>query len=106
MIYASPVDRKTGIIGDFEMTLYFGKNPQIAGLLKTNLEIIKELFVFAKIGMSLSEITKKGLLIIKEKGLSNNVLSINDPTSTNIGHTIPFSYEKLSKSEKNIIKAV
>jgi hypothetical protein len=104
MAYASPVDKKTGIIGDFEMTIYFGKNPQIIDHFKKNLQIVNELFSFAQIGMTLSDIATKGHKIIKGKGLSNSIFSINDSTSTNIGHTIPFSYESRTGSEFKVFK--
>lgn len=28
-VYASPVDKKTGMIGDWGMTIYFGRDPEI-----------------------------------------------------------------------------
>lgn len=38
--YASPVDKKSGTIGDFSLTLYFGKNPEIKQLLQYCLKLI------------------------------------------------------------------
>lgn len=104
MLYASPVDRKTGIIGDFETTVYFGNNNQIKDHLKVNLEIIHALFDYAQVGMTLSDIAKKGMEFIEKKRLSNNILSINDSTNTNIGHTIPFSYEEINNQEKELLR--
>jgi hypothetical protein len=55
-VYASPVNQKTGMIGDFGLTLYFGTNQQIKNHLKTCLSIDKKVFEYSQVGMQLSEI--------------------------------------------------
>lgn len=104
MLYASPVDKKTGIIGDFETTIYFGKKKKTKKHLKTNIEIIKKIYDYLQIGMPFSQIVSMANKEFKNQGLTNEVLSINDPTNTNIGHTIPFSYEEISLEENDILK--
>ncbi|MDO8583504.1 MAG: M24 family metallopeptidase [bacterium] len=103
LLYAGPVHRESGIIGDFEMTLYFGKNKNIINQLKTNLDIINKIFENAKIGTRLSEIASKADKLLKRNDLINTIYSISDPTNSNIGHTIPFSYEDMKDKEKKIL---
>jgi hypothetical protein len=105
LLYASPVDKKSGIIGDFEMTLYFGNNEIIKNQLKTNLDIIYKTFEEVKEGMSFSDVCLTGSKLLRQNKLVNIVYSISDPTSTNLGHTIPFSYEGMTSKEKDILKS-
>lgn len=105
LLYSSPVDKESGIIGDFEMTIYFGKNKIIKNQLKTNLNIIYKTFEELKKDMMLSEICLIGSRLLKQSKLENIVYSISDPASTNLGHTIPFSYEKMTFQERKILKA-
>ena len=101
--YASPVDRQSGIIGDTEVMVYLGKNKEVRNTLKSTININKEIFEFVKIGQKFSEIAKFANKLITRKGFTNNILSTNDPQSTNIGHTIPATYEDWTTNEKNII---
>src|SRR6266702_1882195 len=52
--YASPVDKRTGILGDFGVTLYFGNKSDIKKLLKMCLTLDQEIFQSAQIGMKIS----------------------------------------------------
>ncbi|EKD85763.1 MAG: hypothetical protein ACD_37C00630G0007 [uncultured bacterium] len=104
LLYSSPVDKKSGIIGDFEMTLYFGKNKIIKNQLKTNLDIIKKIFEEAKKDMRLSDICLIGSKLLKQNKFVNIVYSVTDPTSTNLGHTVPFSYEDMNAKERKLLK--
>jgi hypothetical protein len=98
-VYASPVNKKTGMIGDFGLTLYFGTNQQIKNHLKTCLSIDKKVFEYSQVGMQLSEIYNYTQKLFLAKSLKNNISSPTDPTKTNIGHTIPASYENWSDDE-------
>jgi hypothetical protein len=105
MLYFGSVDKKSGVIGDFEVTLYFGKNKIIQNQLKTNLDIIHMTFEYTKQGTKLSEIYTRVNKLLKKNKLVNIIYSISDPTNTNIGHTVPFSYEDLTVQEKKILKS-
>jgi len=105
LLYAGPVDKKSGVIGDFEMTLYFGKNENIQNQLKTNLDIIYQIFKNAKPDMMLSDIYAYGNTLLKKNNLVNIIYSVSDPTNTNIGHTVPFSYENMTVQEEKILKS-
>lgn len=103
-LYASPVDKKTGIIGDFGLTLYFGKNKKIQNHLKNCLKINQEIFNFATIGIRFSKLYAFTKNLLKSKGFVSDLLSVSDPTKTNIGHTIPAVLEDWSGNELKIFK--
>jgi len=97
--YASPVDKKMGIIGDFQLTIYFGKNPKIIELLKKNLNISKKIFSKISPKIRFRDITGIASKLLKKEGLVNAIYSTSDPINFNIGHTIPFSNESMSDLE-------
>lgn len=104
-VYTSPTDRENGIIGDFQMSIYFGNNSEITNLLKTCLSLDKEIFENIDVGMSFSEITSFSEKLMNEKGMSNDVSSLLYNTITNIpGHTIVGSHGDWSDAEKLVIK--
>lgn len=98
-LFASPIDRETAIAGDFSINIYFGKNPIIIDNMKRSLEVDYKIYDFLKIGQTFSEVFLYAGSLIDQAGMKNNIVSITDPDSLNIGHTIPFSYEDLSKEE-------
>lgn len=103
--YASPVNRAIGIIGDFGMSLYFGQKPEVFSHLRNCLEITKKIAESIRIGMTFSEIYQSAQDLFEESGTTNKITSITDPASTNIGHTIPFSYEQMSEEEKGVLES-
>lgn len=102
--FASPVDRKTGIIGDFGMTLYFGDDPEIIHHLKICLQLDQEIYEKMQVGMSFSKVSQIAEEQLELHGLINKVTSITDPAGVNIGHTLPASYEDWSSEEFAIIQ--
>lgn len=103
-IYASPVNKLSGIIGDFGMTIYKGNNQKIINHLKTCLEITEKTAEYAEVGMEFKDVYNYCQNLMSKKGLNNNrMLAINDKTKTNIGHSIPFSHELPTEQELNII---
>jgi hypothetical protein len=104
-VYVSPVNKKTGMIGDFGLTLYFGINQQIKNHLKTCLSIDRKIFKYSQVGMQLSEIYNYTQKLFLVEGLKNNIASPTDPTKTNIGHTIPASYENWNNDEMELFKS-
>jgi hypothetical protein len=103
--YASPVDKETGMIGDFGITLYLGNNPDIQSLVKQTLEIDIALFDTLKAGMEYAAIPKMSAKLMADRNLYNSILAINDPAGTNIGHTFPASDTGWSKSELDILSS-
>lgn len=102
--FASPVHKKTGIIGDFGVTLYFGKNQQVQKLLKTTLQINKRIQKGIKPGQAFSKIFTLAKKEIRKVGLENKITSTTDPASTNIGHTVPASYEKWTEEQTKSLR--
>lgn len=104
-LYTSPVHKDSGIIGDFGMTLYFGKKKEIQNHLKNIYSFDKEIFAFAKEGMMLKDLYNFATTLFQKKHYTNSGwLSQTDPTGINIGHTIPWSNEEQTREERNIIK--
>ncbi len=102
--YASPVNKETGIIGDFGLTLYFGKRPELIEHIKNILNIQKKVFNHAKIGMSLSELYKYAVTLFKKDNLSNDWwLNITDPSGRNMGHSIPSTEKDWSDKEYKLL---
>lgn len=102
-IYASPIAKETGLIGDFGMTLYFGKNEKIKQHIRKAYRIVFQLFNQIEVGMQLSNITGRGKELLAKENLFSELASPSDPTGTNIGHTIPFSYEGPTEEEQKTI---
>lgn len=101
--YASPVDRQTGTIGDFSLTLYFGNKPEIKRLLKYCLDLDKKIFDHAKIGMKIMDVTRFALDKMRKDGMTNDVIALMDKADVNIGHSVPAAYEQWSSEEKKIL---
>ena len=104
LVYASPVDRTTGIIGDFSMTLYFGRDRAVHDHLKKCIALDQEIFNRVEMGMKLSDVAKITLELIEKNSFKNIIVAVNDPTGTNVGHTIPFSYEDMNAEEQKLFQ--
>ena len=91
--YASPVDQKTGVIGDFSITVYLGADPKIASHLQQCLLLNREIFEYIEVGKSFAEVYQFAMGRLRYYGLENDVASLFDPAKSNIGHTIPALYE-------------
>jgi len=106
LAYASNVDLQTGIIGDFGITLYFGSDEKIQQYLKMCYLINKEIFDRVRVGMRLKEVYAVADACVKEKGLQCEHKSITDTTAaSNMGHTIPASYEQWTQNELRLIQS-
>lgn len=104
--YSSPVDKKTGIIGDFGITLYFGEKKEIINHLVLCRKIVQQVFEYVKIGLTFSDIAKymKGLITMYD--LNNLIECKTSPSSADdVGHTIPFIMENISRKEMEILKS-
>lgn len=103
--YASPIDKKTGIIGDFGITLYFGKNKKIINHLILCYKIIQQMFDYVKPGLTFSQIAEYMKNLIASHGLNNEIICKTVPSSAdNVGHTIPFIMENMTEAESEILK--
>ena len=104
ILYASPVSKKTGIIGDFGLTLYFGSAPEVTKHIKNILSIQKKVFNYAKLGMSFSTLYKYADGLFKKNSLSNDWwLNVTDPSGRNMGHTSPSTEKDWSDKEYKLL---
>lgn len=99
--YASPFDKKTGIIGDFQTTLYFGDKPEIIDHLILCREAMRQIFDYVKPGLTFSQVAARMTEIIAAHGLNNKIEYIADlsPADDVVGHTIPFVMENMTNPE-------
>lgn len=102
-LYAGPINRD-GIIGDMEMTLYFGSNKKIIDYLKLYYRLIKQIIDFAETGLTFRAVFEYSEKLFAKHRFVNAIVSMTDPTSKNIGHTIPFVVDEITLEEKNILK--
>jgi len=95
MIYFSPVDRKTKMIGDIGVTIYKGIDLEIQKHIKDSYNAILSIAKYTETGMSFSEICSFTVNTLKGKFKFTKWHAINsDPNQTvNLGHTIPGSFE-------------
>ncbi len=103
-LYVGPVDRASGMIGDFGMTLYFGQDIKIINHLISSYKAIKETFEGLHEGMQLKDAASLGHDILMKKGLLSNLVSTSDPAGSNIGHTIPFTESEITPDERLLIR--
>lgn len=102
-LYAGPINRD-GIIGDMEMTLYFGRDKEIIDYLELYYRLIKQIIDFTEIGLTFRAVFEYSEKLFANHGFVNAIVSRTDPTSKNIGHTIPFVVDEMTLEEKNILK--
>jgi hypothetical protein len=101
-LFASPVDKESGIIGDFGLSIYLGNKNEIKNHLRLCLQINNKIFNYIEIGMPFSMVYGYAMDLIAKYGLTNEITSTTDPTGKDIGHTIPTSYEKWNDDELQV----
>jgi Metallopeptidase family M24 len=102
--YASAVNRETGMIGDFGMTVYTGGNQGIKNHLQQCLQINREIFEHIEVGRTFAEVYQFAMRLLNSYGLSNDITSVVDITGTNIGHTIPALSEGWTNEETQTLR--
>jgi hypothetical protein len=104
IIYASPIDRASGIIGDFGMTIYRGDDPTVHAHLTNCLSTLEGAAELAQVGMEMRELHQMAQDLFSKHDLTNaRTVTWADKTGTNLGHTIPWSYEPPTAEEALII---
>ncbi|MCX6817170.1 MAG: M24 family metallopeptidase [Candidatus Beckwithbacteria bacterium] len=104
-IFASPVDKETGIIGDFGLTVYAGKDKEIINHFKRVYLVNQQIVGEIRSGLKVSEVYNKAIHIFSAVNLTNNVRSSTDIVGTNIGHSIPGTLDPYSETELAVIKS-
>lgn len=94
IVYISPVDRQTGMLGDIGFTIYRGKNAEIQEHIKKCYKTILSIAEKAEVGMKFSDLYKLAGNLFKENlKIIEWMTTTNDPTlGMNLGHTIPGSF--------------
>lgn len=104
--YVSPVDMGSAMVGDYGISIYNGKNKEIQKHFKNCVEILRKTSEFAKVGMELRELYNYYNMLVREYGVKKTHIKLqkqNIKVGDNLGHTIPWSYEKPTKKEQGII---
>ena len=105
IIYASPVDIESGIIGDFGISVCIGCDKKITGHLANCLSVLETVAEQAQIGMEFRELYHFAQKLFTRNGLTNaRTITWTDKVGTNIGHTVPWSYEEPDGLEQEIIQ--
>jgi len=96
VIYLSPINRKTGMIGDFALTIYNGENEEIKKHIKKCYDTILLIAKHAEVGMKFSDLYKFALNSFEsEFKFIGEMTTSSDPNlGINLGHTVPGSFEK------------
>jgi len=94
IIYFSPVERKTNMIGDIGFTLYKGEDDRIKKHIKESYIAILRIAEHATVGMKFSELSAFASNLLKDKLRITEWKTTNsDSTKMNFGHSIPGSFE-------------
>lgn len=95
LVYFSPIDRKTNMIGDIGFTLYVGDNSEIKQHIKNSYNAILEIAKYAEIGMRFPELCEYANNSFQDKFEMTRwaTVNYNKDHNTNLGHTIPGSFE-------------
>jgi hypothetical protein len=103
--FASPTDRHTGLIGDLGGTFYAGPSERIREHLSVSLWVSAQVAAHAQVGMEFRELYHYAQTLISkvDADLRNFVTSATDGGASNIGHTVPWSYEDPSPEAKACI---
>jgi hypothetical protein len=96
-IYVSPVERKAKMIGDIGLSIYKGENETIRRHLKDSRDLVLAAAEKAKVGMRFSHLHATSMKLFNDNGgkVIGWITTNHDPMKTNLGHTVPGSYEKL-----------
>ena len=102
--YSSPVDRKTGYIGDMSVTLYFGKDERIREHFCNCRKAAGDIFEHLDKTDGPAELYDYSLKVFESRGLISNVISRTDSMPSNLGHSFthlkdPSVVSRLSKTE-------
>lgn len=99
--YASPINKETGVVGDFGVTIYLGRQNEIISQLKLCKQVVDQTFESIKVGMTFDDVARHMKSLIDENGLINEIECQTSPSSADdVGHTIPFVSELVPEKFK------
>lgn len=101
LIHVSPVDRFSGMIGDFGLTFYQGDNEAIQEHLKESLRAIEAIAGFADAGVTYAEVFENARSVLSARRLTpDRMTTDHDPSGLNFGHTLPWTARNPSTLEQ------
>jgi hypothetical protein len=104
MIYMSPVDKQSGMIGDLGFSFYRGKDQRIRDHLVNTLMALEEVVEHTKVGLEFREVARFANTTFQKAALDSRVVTQVASVGINVGHTIPWSHEAQTKDEMNTLQ--
>jgi hypothetical protein len=93
LVYMSPVDIKTGMLGDIGLSFYQGSDERVRRHLKTVYEAVLAVAGHAEVSMRMNELYSFAQHQFTTNGLKVGYMTTaHDPLKINLGHTAPGSY--------------
>lgn len=105
MVYMSPVDKATGIIGDLGFSFYRGNNQKIRAHMRKVLETLETIVEYTGVGVEFREISRFAGDAYKKAGLVPCVVTQKEAVGVNVGHSVPWSYEHQTAKEIVVLKS-
>lgn len=87
--YSSSVDRESGVPGDFDVTLYWGRDERLRNHYRRCFDATSQILSGLAFGDTSHHIYRKAEEIFHDSGLRNCVASRTDVVSLDLGHTLP-----------------
>jgi hypothetical protein len=109
--YCSPIHLADGLPGDFGITLYFGRDPLVRSHFAAALSITHDIMQEITPRTMARPLFRHSEAMFREAGLRNNVASVTNSLSVDLGHSLPVvrsadlgSGRKLSAAAKSSIE--
>lgn len=97
--FSSPVLAKNALIGDFGLPLCRTNSESLRATLREILSLTVSTALLAKEGMQFCELFQEANQLYSTNGFTNFIYSKTDPLSSNIGHTLPWTYYPQSSAD-------
>jgi len=107
LIYAfsSPVLAENALIGDFGLPLCRTNSESLRSTLREVFSLTVATALLAEEGMEFCELFQEANKLYGSAGFTNSIYSKTDPLSSNIGHTLPWTYYSQSTSDITILNS-
>ncbi len=95
ILYASPVDRATYMLGDTGFTVYGGTDRRVQDHIRASFEAIRGVAEHARVGMAFTELYSFGSELFRQRNLEVTpwMTANHDSSKNGLGHTVPGSYD-------------
>src|SRR3989344_4042084 len=101
MMYVSPVDRATQMLGDFGLTIYQGDDATLQSHVRRGLNTVLDIAQRANIGMSFADLYVAGREVLAQNRFEHARISTitSNAGDSNFGHTVPWSNGETAPGE-------